>query len=46
MSPELIKDYFTRKDGKFAFARWGRPIATVAFGLEKNTFFVLKEAVN
>jgi len=45
MSPELIKDYFTRKDGKFAFARWGRPVATVAFGLEERSLGVLKGAL-
>ena len=45
MSPELIKAHFTRKDGQFAFARWGRPVATVAFGLEECSLLLLKEAV-
>lgn len=45
MSPELIKDHFMRKNGQFAFARWGRPIATVGFGIEDNSLLVLKEAV-
>ncbi len=40
-----IKKYFTRKDGQFAFARWGRPIAPVAFGIEDQSLSVLKSAI-
>ena len=40
-----IKEYFTRQDGQFAFARWGRPIAPVAFGIEDQSLSVLKSAI-
>ena len=31
MTPEQIEACFTRDDGRFAFARWGRPIVPVVF---------------
>ena len=40
-----IKEYFTRQDGQFAFARWGRPIAPVAFGIEDQSLSVLKSMI-
>ena len=40
-----IKEYFTRQDGQFAFARWGRPIAPVAFGIEDQSLSVLKSVI-
>ena len=40
-----IKKYFTRQDGQFAFARWGRPIAPVAFGIEDQSLSVLKGTI-
>ena len=40
-----IKEYFTRQDGQFAFARWGRPIAPFAFGIEGQSLLVLKSAI-
>ncbi len=36
---------FTRADGTYLFARWGRPIAPVAFGVEDATITTLKGAV-
>lgn len=36
---------FTRSDGSYLFARWGRPIAPVAFGVEDETVSVLKGAI-
>jgi hypothetical protein len=32
-----IAALFTRADGQFLFARWGRPIAPVVFGVEDAT---------
>ena len=40
-----IKEYFTRQDGQFAFARWGRPIAPIAFGIEDKNLTVLKSTI-
>ena len=40
-----IKEYFTRQDGQFAFARWGRPIAPVAFGIEDQSLNLLKSVI-
>lgn len=33
---------FTRSDGSFLFARWGRPIAPIVFGVEDTTLPVIK----
>ncbi|MEM9583447.1 MAG: hypothetical protein AAGA08_10070 [Pseudomonadota bacterium] len=40
-----VARYFTRSDGSYLFARWGRPIAPVAFGVEDQTISVLKGAI-
>jgi len=45
MTPEQIEQLFTRKDGSYAFARWGRPIVPVLFGVEDETLAVVKGAV-
>ena len=44
MTPEEIEALFTRDDGTFAFARWGRPIAPVVFGVDAQTLSVVKGA--
>ncbi|MBL4628851.1 MAG: hypothetical protein JKY00_12615 [Roseicyclus sp.] len=44
-SPDAIERLFTRADGKFLFARWGRPIVPVVFGVEEATISVLKGAI-
>ncbi len=44
MTPEAVEALFTRSDGGYAFARWGRPIAPVVFGVEDETLSVLKGA--
>ena len=44
MTPEEIEALFTREDGEFLFARWGRPIAPVVFGVEDETLSVVKGA--
>ncbi|MEM7471956.1 MAG: hypothetical protein AAF340_11455 [Pseudomonadota bacterium] len=40
-----VAPFFTRSDGTYLFARWGRPIAPVAFGVEDATVGVLKGAI-
>ncbi|MEQ6248657.1 hypothetical protein ABMC89_07195 [Sulfitobacter sp. HNIBRBA3233] len=45
MTPEEIEALFTRADGAFFFARWGRPIAPVVFGVEEKTLEVVKGAL-
>jgi hypothetical protein len=44
MSPEEVEALFTRADGQYLFARWGRPIAPVVFGVEEETLKVIKGA--
>ncbi len=36
---------FTRSDGQYLFARWGRPIVPVVFGVEAATLGVVKGAI-
>ncbi|QUJ75337.1 hypothetical protein KDD17_10050 [Sulfitobacter albidus] len=45
MTPETIETLFTRGDGQFVFARWGRPIAPVVFGVDDATLEVVKGAL-
>ncbi|SFE57012.1 hypothetical protein SAMN04488523_108143 [Sulfitobacter brevis] len=45
MTPREVETLFTRADGSFAFARWGRPIAPVVFGVEDTTLSVVKGAL-
>lgn len=40
-----IEALFTRGDGSYLFARWGRPIVPVVFGLSDETLPVMKAAV-
>jgi hypothetical protein len=40
-----IEKLFTRASGDYAFARWGRPIAPVVFGLEAETLPIIKGAI-
>ncbi|TCO72976.1 hypothetical protein [Rhodovulum euryhalinum] len=44
MSPEAVEALFTRGDGAYLFARWGRPIAPVVFGVADETLATLKGA--
>ena len=44
MSPEAVEALFTRSDGAYLFARWGRPLAPVVFGVEDTTLSVIKGA--
>jgi len=45
MEPLEIEGLFTRADGAFVFARWGRPIAPVVFGVQEATLEVVKGAL-
>ena len=44
MTPDGIAALFTRGDGTFLCARWGRPIVPVVFGLDPATLPVVKGA--
>ena len=37
MTPETVASLFTRPDGSFLCARWGRPIVPVVFGVDDAT---------
>ncbi|WP_270728040.1 hypothetical protein [Shimia sp. Alg240-R146] len=45
MTPEDVQELFTRQDGSYGFARWGRPIAPIVFGVEDESLAVVKGAV-
>ena len=40
-----VAPLFTRSDGEYAFARWGRPIVPVIFGVDDATLAVFKGAI-
>jgi hypothetical protein len=44
-TPEAIQSYFTRSDGQYVFARWGRPIAPIVFGVDDATLGTVKGAI-
>jgi len=44
VTPEDIEALFTRESGEFLFARWGRPIAPIVFGVEDETLATVKGA--
>ncbi|MEM1236119.1 MAG: hypothetical protein AAGI10_04045 [Pseudomonadota bacterium] len=44
MDADQVTEFFTRSDGSYVFARWGRPIAPVVFGVEAETLDVVKAA--
>jgi len=45
LTPESVAEFFTRANGEYAFARWGRPIAPVVFGVEEETLQTVKGAI-
>ncbi|MFK7743523.1 MAG: hypothetical protein AB8B47_00605 [Roseobacter sp.] len=45
MDAAEIESLFKRGDGQFAFARWGRPIAPIVFGVQDDTLAVVKGAL-
>ncbi|ALG89708.1 MULTISPECIES: hypothetical protein [Actibacterium] len=44
MTAEEVQALFTREDGQYLFARWGRPIVPVVFGVTDETLAVVKGA--
>ncbi|RPE67094.1 hypothetical protein EDD53_1498 [Pacificibacter maritimus] len=44
-TPEAVEAYFTRASGDYVFARWGRPIAPVVFGVTDASMSVIKGAI-
>lgn len=44
MEPEAVEGLFTRSDGAYLFARWGRPIVPVVFGVADESLPVIKGA--
>lgn len=44
MDQKDIERHFTRSDGSYLFARWGRPIVPVVFGVEDETLSIVKGA--
>ena len=45
MTSDEIETLFTRESGAYAFARWGRPLAPVVFGVEDEPLAVIKGAI-
>lgn len=45
MDSDQIAALFTRSDGTYVCARWGRPIVPVVFGVEDTTLAVFKGAI-
>ncbi|MFY9240436.1 MAG: hypothetical protein WAO78_16480 [Roseovarius sp.] len=45
MEPAEIEALFTRTDQSYLFARWGRPIAPIVFGVDDATLSVVKGAI-
>ncbi len=45
MDESEIEALFTRSGGEFLFARWGRPLSPVVFGVEDETLGVIKGAI-
>ncbi|MCZ4354271.1 hypothetical protein O4H61_17280 [Roseovarius aestuarii] len=45
MTPDEIEAMFTRSDGGYLCARWGRPIAPIVFGVDDATLAVVKGAI-
>ena len=45
MTPNDVERFFTRSDDSYFFARWGRPIAPIAFGIEDQSIATLKGAI-
>lgn len=44
MTADEVQAFFTRADGTYLCARWGRPIVPVVFGIEEESLRVIKGA--
>ncbi len=45
MDLATVESLFTQEDGRYAFARWGRPIVPVVFGVTEDSLPVIKGAI-
>ncbi|ACM01749.1 hypothetical protein [Cereibacter sphaeroides] len=45
MTPSDVEALFTDAEGRYRFARWGRPLVPVVFGVEEATLATVKGAV-
>lgn len=45
MEPAEVEALFTRSDGQYLCARWGRPIVPVVFGIDEASLQMVKGAV-
>ena len=45
MQTDQIEQLFTRADGQYLCARWGRPIVPVVFGVDDSTLATVKGAI-
>ena len=45
LAPEEVQALFTCAGGDYLFARWGRPIVPIVFGVEAQTLAIVKGAV-
>jgi hypothetical protein len=45
LSADEIEALFARTDGTFLFARWGRPIVPIVFGVDDRTLGIVKGAI-
>lgn len=45
MDQEKVESYFRRQDDSYLFARWGRPIVPVIFGVDDASLQVFKGAI-
>lgn len=45
LTPATLEKLFTRADGSYLFARWGRPIVPVVFGTDDATLATVKGAI-
>jgi hypothetical protein len=45
MTADEVAALFTRADGSYLCARWGRPIVPVVFGVEEETLKIVKGAI-
>ncbi len=45
MTPHATEALFTRESGEYLFARWGRPLAPVVFGVDDKTLSTVKGAI-
>lgn len=45
MTPEAVENLFIDRNGDYVFARWGRPIVPIVFGVEDQTLATVKGAI-